>query len=435
MKQDRWKSIIEWLQKLWHPRKEEMDQELLNAAYKDCAQTVRRAMLTLLGLCLFTVVTVVGTPDSALVVGDAKITVPFANAKMVVGGFLFAISLILIVVLSYLHVFLGHLKRLERTKDVANDNVGPTIQVPMLFTLDGKMPRAMSYLTFYWSVPLTLAVIVVKGMLPFPTINIVGIGLFAAVTATMILLAVIRDRSHGRFIRNFCHGAVMASIIAFTVHAFLGPDYYHRTLSLERTDLSGKILSRVYLRDADLSGANLNGADLSGADLLGADLPGADLTGANLYEANLFRANLMRADLSGADLTLANLNTALLVKADLSGVDLTGANLSIANLFGANLFGAKLLGADLRGAYLTRANLNGTHLSAASLSGADLTGADLTGADLRGTNLNGADLSGADLNGVQGLTEEQIIQACGDSKTLLPDHLLSHRMLPCPEPD
>ncbi len=121
VKRGRWKSLMDrerWPRKLWYPPMEEMEVGALNEGYKNCAQTVRRAMLTLLGLCLFTIVTVVGTPDRALVLGDAKIKIPFANADMVVGGFLFAIPLILIVVLAYLHVFLGHLKRLERTKGI-----------------------------------------------------------------------------------------------------------------------------------------------------------------------------------------------------------------------------------------------------------------------------------------------------------------------------
>ncbi len=314
MKQGRWKSLMDrgrWPRKLWYPPMEELGIDALNDGYKDCAQTVRRAMLTLLGLCLFTIVTVVGTPDRALVLGDAKVRIPFANADMVVGGFLFAITLILIVVLAYLHVFLGHLKRLERTKatgdHIAANVYGPTIWVPMLFTLDGKMPRAMSYLAFYWSVPLTLAVILVKGGLPFPIVNIVVIVLFAVVTAVTILLAIIRDRSPGRVIRNLCHWAVVASTLVITAHAFLDPDFYHRPLVLNRADLSGKILVAAHLRDAWLLGANLKNANLAHANLVGAKLRGAALREANLQKANLRGADLRRAKLQGANLQGADL--------------------------------------------------------------------------------------------------------------------------------
>ncbi len=307
MKQGRWKSLMDrerWPRKLWYPPMEEMEVDALNEGYKNCAQTVRRAMLTLLGLCLFTIVTVVGTPDRALVLGDAKIKIPFANADMVVGGFLFAIPLILIVVLAYLHVFLGHLRRLERAKvtgtDIPANKYGPTIWVPMLFTLDGKMPRAMSYLAFYWSVPLTLAVVLVKGRLPFPVVNIVLIVLFAVVTTVTILLAIIRDRSPGRANRNLCHWAVIASTLVITAHAFLDPDFYHRPLLLQRADLSGKVLIAAYLRDAQLMGAILKNANLAQANLVGANLRGANLRGANLRGANLEGANL-----EGADLRLA----------------------------------------------------------------------------------------------------------------------------------
>ena len=70
VKQSHWKVLMDrerWPRKLWYPPMEEMEISALNDGYKDCAQTVRRAMLLLLTLCLFTVVTVVGTPDSALV--------------------------------------------------------------------------------------------------------------------------------------------------------------------------------------------------------------------------------------------------------------------------------------------------------------------------------------------------------------------------------
>ena len=307
MKQGRWKSLMDrkrWPRKLWYPPLEQMKVDALNEGYKNCAQTVRRAMLTLLGLCLFTIVTVVGTPDRALVLGDAKIKIPFANADMVVGGFLFAITLILIVVLAYLHVFLGHLKRLERTKATGAEahKYGPTNLVPMLFTLDGKMPRAMSYLAFYWSVPLTLAVILVKGGLPFPVVNVVLIVLFAVVTTVTILLAVIRDRSPGRASRNLCHWAVIAITLVITAHAFLDPNFYHRPLLLQRADLSGKVLIAAHFRDAQLMGAILKKANLAQAYLVGANLRGANLRGANLRGANLEGANLEGANLEGADL-------------------------------------------------------------------------------------------------------------------------------------
>ena len=165
-------------------------------------------------------------------------------------------------------------------------------------------------------------------------------------------------------------------------------------------------LAQVNIRGANLSGANLRGADLDSANLSGAYLSGANLLGANLTGANLTSAHLGRVDLTGADLTGANLGLA-----DLNGAHLSGANLTDANLGGTNLRSADLSGADLRGANLRGADLNGAYP----------IGANLTGANLRDATLTGADLSGADLSGAKNLIQGQLNEACGNSKTVLPE--------------
>jgi hypothetical protein len=153
----------------------------------------------------------------------------------------------------------------------------------------------------------------------------------------------------------------------------------------------------------DLSRADLSRADLSRANLSGADLSGADLSGANLSRANLSGAHLIGAHLHRADLSGAHLHRADLIWADLSGANLRGTDLSGANLRGADLIGAHLIEADLRGANLRRANLRG---------------ANLIEANLRGANLIEANLSGA-----KEITLEQLIEACVEASTTLPEGL------------
>ena len=53
-------------------------------------------------------------------------------------------------------------------------------------------------------------------------------------------------------------------------------------------------------------------------------------------------------------------------------------------------------------------------LTGASLGISNLTGAVLRGAKLRGTILTRTNLSGADLSAVQGLTQNQLDEACAD---------------------
>jgi len=111
-------------------------------------------------------------------------------------------------------------------------------------------------------------------------------------------------------------------------------------------------------------------------------------------------------DLSGADLRDAYLESLTLSNAYLSGIRLGGANLESARLDGADLSGSDLRDLDPRN--LSYGSLFRTKLSRANLSG---------------TSLIETDLSGVDLSNTRSLTQEQIEQAVGDTKTSLPDYL------------
>ncbi len=93
--------------------------------------------------------------------------------------------------------------------------------------------------------------------------------------------------------------------------------------------------------------------------------------------------------------------------------DLSYSDLSRVDLVMANLADAVLTGADL-----TMANLRGADLRSADLSEANLLGARLLGVDLAGANLRGANLSTA-----EDLTMEQLEEALGDERTVLPDDI------------
>lgn len=103
--------------------------------------------------------------------------------------------------------------------------------------------------------------------------------------------------------------------------------------------------------------------------------------------------------------------------------DLARTYLFRANLSGANITGAHLKWADLSGAYLVRAGLSGADLDGAHLNGSDLTGAELSGTNLSGADLYRAHLDGAHLRQTRGLTQMQVDNAMGDSRTQLPDNL------------
>ncbi|MGR0480041.1 MAG: pentapeptide repeat-containing protein [Candidatus Electronema sp. V4] len=69
-------------------------------------------------------------------------------------------------------------------------------------------------------------------------------------------------------------------------------------------NLSGAVLNRLNLAEADLEGADLSGAQLNAASLTGANLRGANLRGAWLGGADMTGANLLGANWEGADFTL-----------------------------------------------------------------------------------------------------------------------------------
>jgi uncharacterized protein YjbI with pentapeptide repeats len=180
----------------------------------------------------------------------------------------------------------------------------------------------------------------------------------------------------------------------------------------------------------------LAGEDLSGANLQRALLDLTDFAEANLSGADLSEASLSRTRLAGANLAGANLSKAMMDRTDLKGANLVGANfekseLHRAILDGANLQGANLAKAELSRAVVTNADLTKVNLHRAYLARVDLRGSLLAQADLGDAELYLADLGGADLSGAVNLTQEQLLETCGDGQTKLPAGLSPPSGWPC----
>ncbi len=116
----------------------------------------------------------------------------------------------------------------------------------------------------------------------------------------------------------------------------------------------------------DLSRADLSGRKLSGVNFRNAELHGADLGLANLYSADLRRASLIKADLGGATLSESDLRGAILLRSDLRVTILRRAKLRRTNLHGASF-----IGTDLEGADLGTASMNSTSIGDIDLSVVD----------------------------------------------------------------
>ncbi len=121
--------------------------------------------------------------------------------------------------------------------------------------------------------------------------------------------------------------------------------------------LSGIVMSRSKLVEADFCHSDLTGASFQGANLSQAKLNGANLRAAKMQRAILIKSDLGSASLIFADLREANLQSAYMSKADLSSANLSGANLKGAYLSQANLNGTNLCGADLKGAKISEEQL------------------------------------------------------------------------------
>ena len=359
-----------WPRCWWYPlhnqSTESPAEEATQKRYEGCVETVRGTMLAILSFCLFSFVTVVGTPDSALIASEAKIKMPLADTEIAFMYFLVGAIFLLVVLTLYLHIFDTDRRELESRYKIS--------PVSTLFTLNRPLPNALCKFTFYWLVPIVLAAITWKALarlwwgLPLLAVTI-------AVTGALVWMQIRRCPPDRRLQRNLPLWIVLIGLASVACFAVLHIGAFRRPLNLFRANLSEKWLGGAELRDADLRSASLRGADLSRADLRGADLSVANLQGADLKFANLQGADLRHAQLQAADLRNA---------------ELQGADLREAQLQGAALSSAKVLGADLRGAAL-----QGADLTRAQLQAADLRNAELQGADLSFTNLQGADLASA----------------------------------------
>ena len=140
------------------------------------------------------------------------------------------------------------------------------------------------------------------------------------------------------------------------------------------------------------------------------NLPQLDLSGRDLRGASAARAVLSGAVMDRIDLAHAELR-----EAHMEGTVLTRARLVWLQAYDARFDGANLTGSDVR-----RAQLSSAGLQDASLDFANLTGADLRNARLKGASFKGAILNGVDLRSARDLTQDQLADAIGDERTLLP---------------
>ncbi len=339
-----------------------LTRDVLTEAYKQYAETANRTMLALLAVGTFCLLTVISTPDKALLAAEGTVKVPFADASISFLGFVVVAPFLLTVVSVYLHIFYGYWLDVEHERQEYNRilpevDKKPVEPIPMLFALGDPVSRGLTAFIFYWLAPGVLAAITWKGA-AVPRLGPPLLLWFGVVAATLIFLRIRRSSEPRPRLLSMIRWLLLVSVGVLLVYFLSDFQRFRRPLDLFRANLAG-----AYLRGEDLREAWLPLAKLSGTDLEGVNLQRAFLQEANLQEAFLQEANLQEA------------------------------NLQEANLQGANL------------------------------QGANLQGANLQGANLRNADLERADIQGADLRGVRNLTKEKVASARTDEGTKLPDYL------------
>jgi hypothetical protein len=141
-------------------------QKTVQQAHEKFSETIRLAMLSLLGFALFCLLITFSTPDSALLVADPTIKIPFADVQVSFQSFLIVAPFLLIVVTLYLHIFYGYWLNLEtdyqhltRSREASALSME---RLPTFFSLDDPVPRLLTAFIFYWLVPLVLLTITWK---------------------------------------------------------------------------------------------------------------------------------------------------------------------------------------------------------------------------------------------------------------------------------
>jgi Pentapeptide repeats (8 copies) len=372
----------------WYPipNSEVRHRTIVLDAHQKCSETITKAMLTLLAVALFCLLTALGSPDRLLLAADSTIKVPFADAPISFLGFIVVAPLLLGVITVYLHIFYGYWLELERERRQINQNSTKTGEqqiesAPSLFYFTDWVPRLLSSFVFYWLVPLVFAAITWKA-LGYPPIGRALIYVTGVVTFILIFLQIRRRPGNHRRWWTPLSFLTLALIIVLMFLSIFYSEIFRRPLNLFRAEMPKAWLVGVDMRGANASYANLQQANLNGANLAGANLAGASLQGIKLGYANLQRANLWRAELQGANLQEAHLKEAYLLGANLEKAELQEAHLQEAYLQGANLAGANLAGANLAGASLQGVKLGYANLQRAILWRAELQGANLQEATL-----------------------------------------------------
>ena len=226
----------------------------------------------------------------------------------------------------------------------------------------------------------------------------------------------------GNITSKFAISALFCAVFAMPVQAQIRVDarIHSSSGSCSQCDLSNKRMNGVKLKNANFSGSNFNNSNLSGGNFDGSNLTGTHFRKALMYRIEGNNVNLNGANLADATLTEANLGDSVFIGTDFKRADLTRGKFKGGDFRQTSFERAIASDVSFENTNFADAKLDHINLHKANLQGAKFKNVTFGNAILLDAKLKGADLSDANMTQVQGLKQEQLDSACGNSNTRLP---------------
>src|SRR5262245_9689862 len=233
-----------------------LSPDLLSNASDETAKQVTRIGLTFFGTAAFCLLSLL-SPDSALLGGNEKISVPLAG-PVSFSGFMLLGPAVLIVLRIYLLIYVEHGDRLDRLAQRI-----PVVRAPTLLPLKNLLIRIFNALLFYLLLPGAIVFFAWKAAV-FP---IWGSGLLCVATAVIASHLMLPFSKVSWPLKGFLSvsAAIIVAGVVFVGFPLFGLELPRRPFDLQRASLSGQWLVGENFRGANLSRANLDGANLRGA--------------------------------------------------------------------------------------------------------------------------------------------------------------------------
>jgi uncharacterized protein YjbI with pentapeptide repeats len=352
----------------------------LGTIEKACADA-RTVFLAMLLGCVYTVLTIGTTTDSALITNSSSTPLPIISTQIPIVGFYVVAPLILFGFYLYFHLCMQTIwERLGTLPAVLPDGrhldkaADPWLLLGLVESHFTRLRRERTFLSYvqsgvsialaWWTVPLTLFSIWLRYLKAHDWqwtathvilfVGAIGASLYLYRRASAALTDVRQSPFSLERARRLMRwdGVIItfAMLILSVILTYLAVQGRIFPAALEDAEVSTK--PPGWTGDPSKEESELRQvkpAILSAANLKGAVANRAFLVRANLRRADLAEATLQRADLRGADFQWTDLRGAVLVEADLRGVNLTMANLTKADLRQTSLTAVQATSACLDG--------------------------------------------------------------------------------------